>query len=254
MKLKEEEKFSEAPVFEGMTSIRAAIAGGRQVLSVMYDRERAEKHAADIEFLRRISQEKSFTMTETDENTISSYALGTSHGGIIAFCGDKPKNPVSLLAQDAQSNGFYAAIDGIEDPYNFGYSLRSLCAFGVCGVILPERNWMTAAGIVARSSAGASETMKIYSGKLEEAVEILREKKYRIVSSGLRDSVPAEKADLSFPLLLIIGGERRGISSSVEKLTDFRIRIDYGKAFSASLSAASASAVLAYEICRQNRK
>lgn len=53
-------------------------------------------------------------------------------------------------------------LEGIEDPYNFDYALRSLYAAGADGIILSERNWMTAAGIVCRASAGASELIPLY--------------------------------------------------------------------------------------------
>ena len=57
---------------------------------------------------------------------------------------------------------------------------------------------------------------------------------------------------LKKPLLLIVGGERRGISKSVLEQADIVVKIPYGRDFRASLSAASATTILGYEIFRQN--
>ena len=46
---------------------------------------------------------------------------------------------------------FVAMLDGVEDPYNFGQAVRALYAAGAHGLILRPRNWLTAAGVVARA-------------------------------------------------------------------------------------------------------
>ena len=56
------------------------------------------------------------------------------------------------------------------------------------------------------------------------------------------------------PLFLIVGGEKRGISRKLLDRADLIVRIDYGRAFRGSLSAASACAMLGYEVLRQNRE
>ena len=68
---------------------------------------------------------------------------------------------------------------------------------------------------------------------------------------GLDD--PAYEADMKKPVFLIVGGEKRGISSSVISKADQIVRIDYGRSFDAALSAASASTIIAFEVYKQNR-
>ena len=145
-------------------------------------------------------------------------------------------------------------IDGIEDPYNFGYALRTLYAAGADAVILTPRNWMSAAGVVCRASAGASELLPMFVSEPEDACRFFKSYGVRCVAAGIRNSVSAFDADLSLPLFLIVGGEKRGISAKTLELADSIVRLDYGREFRASLSAASAASVIAYEIFRQNRK
>ena len=71
--------------------------------------------------------------------------------------------------------------------------------------------------------------------------------------NDIKNSVSIYEADLKKPIFLIVGGEKRGISSSVLSQADEIVRIDYGRKFDAALSAASASTIIAFEIYRQNK-
>ena len=86
----------------------------------------------------------------------------------------------------------------------------------------------------------------------DEMYDMFKEKKYKIVCAGIRKSVSAYDADLKKPLLLVVGGEKRGISSSVLQKADSIVRLEYGREFMQSLSASSAATVLAFEVLRQN--
>ena len=76
---------------------------------------------------------------------------------------------------------------------------------------------------------------------------------YRILSAGIRDSVSVFDEPLRYPLLLVVGGEKRGISRKILDASDAIVRVDYGREFRGSLSSSAACAVLAFEIFRQNR-
>ena len=255
--IKEETKFIDSNVFEGMTSIRAIIASidknisDRRIEKILYDKNKLHKNAKNIGYLKAVSQKYGFDVIESTADEIEKFTLGNTHGGIIAFTGVRTIMP---LSDDAliKENGFYCMIEGIEDPYNFGYSLRSLYATGCDGLILPERNWMSAAGVVARSSAGASELFPIYKADAVDAAEFFKKKGYTIVCADENTDDILGKCELKLPILLIVGGEKRGISASLMKYADKRVKIAYQREFNASLSAASATTMFAYEIMRQN--
>ena len=54
-------------------------------------------------------------------------------------------------------------------------------------------------------------------------------------------------------LLLVIGGEKRGIARAVEEAADWRVSIPYGREVGYALGAAPAAAILSFEILRQRR-
>ena len=254
---KEDIKFLDSTVFEGMTSIRAIINANndgfndRKIQKILFDKDRLGKIHKEVGYLRAISESKGFELVPSTREALDEITLGSSHGGIIAITGDRTL-PSFSADKEIESEGFYAMIQGIEDPYNFGYSLRSLYATGCSGIILPERNWMSAAGVVARSSAGASEMFKIYKADPLVAAEIFKSKGYKIVCADERTDNVLGACELKKPLLLIVGGEKRGISRALIDNADILVKINYAREFKASLSAASATTMFAYEIMRQN--
>ena len=254
--LKEEQRFVTSNILEGMTSTSALLNAGegndRKIEKVLIDRAKRKSKAAQIGFLTAKSHELGFPVEFVDAEEIDRLSVGNTHGGILALC--TARTIPTLSKADIRKDSFYVYLEGIEDPYNFGYAIRSLYAAGVSGVILPPRNWMTAAGVVARASAGASESLPLYEAEGETAVALFREAGYTILCAGIRDSVSIFEEQFSYPVLLVVGGEKRGISRTLLDAADRIVRIDYGREFGGSLSAASAATVMAFEIFRQNRK
>lgn len=257
-KPKESEKFREETIFEGTTSIYALFDGiekginNRKIEKVMFDMTKVESKSRDLRFLRKKSQELGFELELCAPQKIDALTIGSTHGGIIAECSPRTFCNIEDASDRIISKGFYVMIEGIEDPYNFGYALRSLYASGADGVILSPRNWMSAAGVVARASAGTSELFEIFVGEPLAAIKTLKSKGYKTVAAGIRNSVSIYEADLKKPIFLIVGGEKRGISRAVLDCSDETVRIDYGRSFRGSLSAAAASTVIAFEIMHQS--
>ncbi len=259
---KESVKFQDSLVFEGMTSIRAILEGidsganNRRISTILFDKDKIIKNAKTIGYLRAVSEKYGFSIKESTVDELDKIALGNSHGGILAI--GEERNIPYLNEQHFQDeivkDGFYAMIQGIEDPYNFGYALRSLYAVGCNGIILGERNWMSAAGVVCRSSAGASELFPAYKSDEIDAVKLFKENGYNVVCADERTDNVLGECPLPFPILLIVGGEKRGISRTLLDMADTLVKIPYGREFKASLSAASATTMFAYEIMRQNKK
>lgn len=224
----------------------------RRVKSVYYSSERAKKEKKELSWLSYRGEALGFEIKLTDPSIIDEMATGNTHGGVIAEASERTLPPVDQ--KGIKENGFYVMIEGIEDPYNFGYAIRSLYASGADGIILGKRNWMSAAGVVCRASAGASELIDVFSSdSFENAANLFKCVGYKVVCADITDSVPIYEADLSYPILLVIGGERRGISRSMLEKADSVVRIDYGRPFDASLSAASAATVAGFEVLRQRK-
>ena len=241
--------------FEGMTSISAVIKSirsgnsDRKIIRILYDIDRADHKSKELKFLTHASNELGFELASVSQDEINILTSGTTHGGFVAEC--TKKSFKELNVNFLTNKNFFVLIDGLEDPYNFGYSVRSLYAAGVDGIVLPERNWMEFSGTVARSSAGTSELADIFVSDPYEAVKFFKNNGFEIVCAEIRNSVSLYEHDFSRPVLLVIGGEKRGISRKLLDLADTNVRIEYGREFMGSLPSASAASVIAFEIMRQ---
>ena len=255
---KEESRFADSTLFEGMTSIRAVLSAmesgisDRRITRILVDSDKQKSRAKELGWLKYKSAEYGFAIESVSAEDIEKITTGNTHGGIIAECTER--TIPSLDESEIKADGFYVMLEGIEDPYNFGYALRSLYACGADGLVLSPRNWMTAAGVVCRSSAGASEMLPVFISDPAESSAYFKKHGYRVLCAGIRDSVSSFDCNMKKPVYLIVGGEKRGISAALLETADDVVRIDYGREFGGSLSAASAASMLGYEIMRQNRK
>ena len=243
--------------FEGMTSISALISAiesgknDRKIIDVFFDKSKTESKKRELDFLKSKAKRLNFKINFVDNETLKNYAEGSTHGGIIACCTERS----NALLKDSKinPNGVYYMFEGIEDPYNFGYVIRSVYAAGADGIIMGPRNWLSAAATVAKSSAGTSELMDMFVCDPAEAVVYLKSLGFQIICAGIRDSQTIYEAELKKPMLVVIGGEKRGISRAILQEADKIVRIDYGRNFRGSLPSVAATSIISFEILRKTK-
>lgn len=235
-------------ILEGSISVKAALEENRrEIFELITDGRRPDRNRG---YIFALAKKKGIPVTVLPEEEISQMAGGTSHGGLLAKVGDRRYETAEELLSTPLP--FLALLEGIEDPYNFGGALRSLYAAGVTGVLVPERNWCSAAGVVTKASAGASEKMPIacvsdWDAVLSEA----KKKGIRILCAERKNAISIYESNLTGPMILVFGGEMRGISAKIMRHADQNIFLPYGSDFRNALSANSAAAVFAFEAYRQ---
>jgi 23S rRNA (guanosine2251-2'-O)-methyltransferase len=240
---------SDQGVLEGLVSIQAALeSSSREVHKILIREDKRDRATARVQ---RLARQKDVPVERVEETVIDAQASGRTHGGIIAHVG--PRRFVDLEGLLlSSSRPLVVMLDGIEDPYNFGAAVRALYAAGADGLVVRPRNWMSAAGVVARSSAGATEWMPTAIAEtVPDAADMARTHGLTIACAAKGRATSIYEADLARPLFCVIGGEKRGITRSFAEQADIRLSIPYGRRFPRSLGTASAVAVLAFEAMRQ---
>lgn len=243
---------TELAVLEGFVSVRAALkARSRPIHAIMVRRDKWDR---GIAWLEHAARDAGIPVERAEAAAIDAIAQGATHGGVIARVGMRQFVPLGDLGADA-GVPFVAMLDGVEDPFNFGQAVRALYAAGAHGLVVRPRNWLSAAGTVARASAGASEWMPTAVAETAlDAAAHFRARGLTIACTAQQGAVSIYEADLSGPLFLVIGGERRGITRSFLDQADLLLEIPYGQAFDQSLGTTGATAVLAFEIMRQRTR
>ncbi len=237
-------------LLEGKISVKAALQSPyRHVNKIIMDKNKKDR---DTRYIEKQAKLQNVTLAYANREEINDLCEGVSHGGVIAYVQERSFQSLGTL----KKSSFYAIVEGVEDPFNFGFVLRSLYAAGVDAIILGPRNWTSAASTLAKSSAGASELLAmVVSDNLQETLQQLKQDGFQIVCAN-RDDSAIEMYDYNFnqKVCICIGGEKRGLSKAVLATSDQNVYLPYSNNFKNALSAASASTILAYEVLRQRKK
>ncbi len=236
---------------EGHLSIQAAIeAKSRDIHDLLIaESKRFERRLGE---LQSCAYAAGIQVSYVSDDEIARLADGASHGGVVARVGERRFRALGDLLAPGRAT-FIVMLDGIEDPYNFAGAVRVVYAAGAHGIVLRPRNWSSASAIVGRASAGAFERMPIaIAADAAAAADFYRAHGLRIaVAAKSNRACPLYEAELTPPLFLLIGGERRGVTRSFIESADLRLSIPYGREFPPSLGTVGAAAVIAFEVMRQ---
>jgi 23S rRNA (guanosine2251-2'-O)-methyltransferase len=246
----EESAAEPATVLEGHLSVEAALqAGARPVHRILAVRPGDRR----LGRLRTLARERGVIIERGTEEEVAALASGRTHGGVVAVVGPRRHLSIDELLATAGPTPFLVMLDGIEDPYNFGAAVRALYAADVDGVVVRERSWESAAGVVGRASAGAAELMRTATvASAEAAADASRQHGLRVLCAAAGpEAVPMFGVDLRGPSFVLIGGERRGITRSFLAGADLLVAVPYGRPDAPPLGTAAAAALIAFEALRQ---
>ncbi|HOU91604.1 MAG TPA: 23S rRNA (guanosine(2251)-2'-O)-methyltransferase RlmB [Polyangiaceae bacterium] len=158
---------------------------------------------------------------------------------------------ILLQARRTGKPPLIVALDGITNPRNLGAVLRSAGAFGVHGVVVPERR---AAGVTASAwkvSAGAAARVPVAQvTNLVRALIELRDAGCTII--GLDGEGSTEIGDLDIatdPVVLVVGSEGKGLGRLVRQTCDVIAAIPIRSEVE-SLNAGVAAGISLYEVSR----
>ncbi|GGG69530.1 hypothetical protein GCM10011585_09490 [Edaphobacter dinghuensis] len=158
-----------------------------------------------------------------------------------------------LTPKEEGQHRFFLALDGVEDPHNLGALLRTADGAGVDGVILPERRSAPVTATVAKTSAGASEHVRIARvTNLVRALEQMKQKHVWVLGLDERGTPDYTEFDFKTNCVLVLGREGAGLHDLVKKTCDHLLRIPMAGQVS-SLNVSVAGAVVMYEAMRQRR-
>jgi len=253
-------------VLYGQHPVEEAVrSGARRLDSVIIARERSD---ARLQRLTQLCRDAGVPVTLESRDQLTRLARTDAHQGVLALVRERAFLSIEdLLSCHSISNKterinepakprhrFFLALDGIEDPHNLGALLRSADGAGVDGVVLPERRSAPVSATVAKTSAGASEHVRI--ARVTNLVRALEQMKHaNIWVLGLDERGTPDYTDYDFrtDCVLVLGREGEGLHDLVKKTCDHLLRIPMAGAVS-SLNVSVAGAVVMYEAMRQRRR
>ena len=240
-------------VLFGLHPVEEAIrSGSRRLDHVVVARERRDER---LEGLIQLCRGKGVRVSIEPKEQLTRLAKTDAHQGVLALVKEREFLTVEdLMAPKPDGEyRFFLALDGVEDPHNLGALIRTADGAGVDGVILPERRSAPVTGTVAKTSAGASEHVKIARvTNLVRSLEQLKQKNVWVLGLDERGTPDYTDFDFKTDCVLVLGREGAGLHDLVKKTCDHLLRIPMAGMVS-SLNVSVAGAVVMYEAMRQRR-
>jgi 23S rRNA (guanosine2251-2'-O)-methyltransferase len=239
-------------ILYGIHSVREAIAAGRRELIELYVDPGHSASGRQRE-LWETAAARGIAIREAAASQLAAMAGSAAHQGIALRVSGYPfldLNAVMPGALPAASEPLLA-LDSIMDPHNLGAVLRSALGAGVAAVLLPKDRSAPPTPLVSKISAGALEHIRLVRvTNLVRSLELLKARGRWV--AGLDRQAPDTifSADLTLPLVLVIGGEGQGLRALVRKTCDLMLSIPQSGPLD-SLNASVAAAVALYETRRQ---
>ena len=200
-----------------------------------------------IEESLKIALRKSMPIREVHRADVEKLS-SNSQGIALAI---KPYQYSSLeeILLRASKPGLVVALDGVTDPRNLGAIIRSAAAFGVDGVIIPERRAAAMTAAAWKSSAGAAARMPVAQVvNLNRAIEDVQEQGYFVVGlDGESDQLISEMKVATEPIMVIVGSEGKGLSRLTREKCDLVVKIPM-RSTTESLNASVATSIALFAV------
>ncbi|MCD7780079.1 MAG: 23S rRNA (guanosine(2251)-2'-O)-methyltransferase RlmB [Candidatus Gastranaerophilales bacterium] len=175
-----------------------------------------------------------------------------SHQGVIAYV--SPVNYVDFDDFIAKKKEYKKVIitDRVEDPQNMGSIIRTAVCAGFDAVIFPSRRNALISASVEKSSAGAVNLIDlIMVNSLSSAIDKLKDNNFWIIASDINAEDNYYEIDYNnMNFAIVMGSEKDGISSTILKKSDYKIKIPILNKFD-SLNVANAASIIIYEAVKQ---
>lgn len=233
----------------GRNAVTEALRAGRGINRVLL--VPGNRKSAEIEDLARA---QGVPVEHVKRERIEAMASGLRHQGVLAYAAPVPYATLEDILHRAEEQGeppFLVLLDELEDPHNLGALLRTADATGAHGILIPKRRAVPLNATVAKTSAGAVEYVPVARiGNIAQTLKALKEKGFWVAGADMDGAQNYWEADLTGPLVLVVGSEGHGMSRLTKENCDFIVKMPMVGRIN-SLNASVAGSILMYESMRQ---
>lgn len=229
----------------GLHAVRAALANPRRKVHRAVLTSRA-KDEIGAKLLGRVRHE-----TVDGDAVGRVLPAGAVHQGVALQCDPLPRIAIADVLKPSPQRRIVVVLDQIADPHNVGAILRTAAAFGVCAVVVQDRNAPPETGALAKAASGALDTLPFVSVvNISRALEELSKHGFwRIALAGDGEAALKGAATGVRDVALVLGSEGSGIRRLVRENCDTAAFIPIGDAME-SLNVSNAAAIALYELRR----
>lgn len=237
----------------GRNAVSEALRSQRSINKILLQEG---AHGGSLGEIIALAKQKGVPVETVKAEKLDKLAKGLRHQGVAALAAPiafRTLDDVFACAAEKNEEPFILLLDELQDPQNVGALIRSADAAGVHGVLMPRRRSCPLNAVVAKISAGAVEYVPVVQiGNIAQTIEELKQHGCWVVGADM-DGVDFYAANMSGPIVLVIGAEGRGLGRLVKQKCDDVVSIPMNGGVN-SLNASAAGAVLMYEVVRQRHQ
>lgn len=236
----------------GVHAVETALAGGAaRVVRVLADRRRRDARLAR---LLEHAERAGVAVERVPTRVIDEQTDGVRHQGVCAEVRGEQildEGGLAALLEGLAEPPLLVALDGVQDPHNLGACLRSAAAAGAQAVIIPRDRAARLTPTVERAAAGAAWLIPVAAvTNLGRTLMRLKEENCWVVGAAGQADASLYATDLTGPLVLVLGGEEKGLRPRTRAACDFVVSIPMPGQVE-SLNVSVAAGVCLFEALRQ---
>jgi 23S rRNA (guanosine2251-2'-O)-methyltransferase len=178
------------------------------------------------------------------------------HQGIVGFCKAYAYADLDVLIKNRNKYfnfDLILVLDSVMDPQNLGSIIRSAHCLGANGVVIPEDRAAPVTAAVYKASAGSIYQIPVAKEiNLARTIEDFKDKGFWIFGADVHGEKNLKEMDFNCNVVLVLGGEAKGIRPLIRKKCDFLMTIPMASCFD-SLNVSVAAGIIQYEILTQRK-
>ena len=236
---------------EGRNPVIEALLRKRRAVRKVWLDERARQDDK-VRRLVSLCEQAGVRIERVNREHLDRMAAGEVHNGVIAHADQLPEMTVQQLLDQVYARGevpFLVLADEISYEHNLGAILRSALGAGVHGVVVPTKRGKGLSPVVHRVSMGGAEAVPLVREGLSSALKICHKAGLRIVGADM-GGVSHWDLDWTIPTALVLGGESKGLSSTLRNRCDAIVGVPLQGELE-SLNVSVTAGIMLFERARQ---
>lgn len=235
---------------EGVRSLKEAVANGWEIHNFIYDKSNLSDWARDT--IRSVPTQENYILTPELMKDLSGKTDTSELMAVIGMRQDR------LEDLELSKVPFLVLFDRPSNKGNLGTMIRSCDALGADALILTGHSVDLYEPDVVVSAMGSFFNLPVIrledNQLLYRYVEQLKKQyeNFQVVGTTAHKKLPVYQADLSGPLMLMIGNETMGLNKAYQEYCDLLCTIPMDeKSYASSFNVACAASIIMYEVVRQ---
>jgi 23S rRNA (guanosine2251-2'-O)-methyltransferase len=216
--------------------------------------------------LQKAAEDAGIQVQQLPKGQLDAWHPDGPHQGVLAFCESRSlESWETVRARLLEQKRAYVEAKGqgnlrapliivpaaFEDPRNLGAGIRSAVGLGADAILLPGKGstGLTPAG--AKAAAGTENAIPVCRAHdIAKELKELAEEGFAVLGLDAQATRQAHTVDLTGPVVLVAGGEDRGIPPHIARCLTERVLLPMAEGCH-SYNASVALALFLYEISRQ---